>query len=768
MKKLFFIFFFMSTFSLYSQKILVLDINSKKPIENVQFFTQSRGSVSDQKGLVSVVGFEETDIISIRHISYFEEKIKKNKLLDTLYLMPKNNMLKAINLKESKISQEKSDYIFFKKTNPEMHRVVSTSELLKKIPGITSQENQNGGGSPNFKGMEANRLLLVVDGITLNNGIYRSGHVQSSSLINPFFIESIGVATSSSSSVYGNGSLSGGIVLNTLKPYYKADKGFIHQQYETSSSSSMVNYKMNYDINNIAMVTAFSIKKSDNLKMGLNRVHGYEDWGNEEHIILNGEQKFTEYTQSDFMHKTMFGNYKSKWLLSTFYSTGSKINRFDKLNDKDSEGFAKYKYWYYGPQNRFMQSLHFYTDLGGTIFDSLGVICAYQNLEESRHKQKNSDLYLSNRHERVHVYDLDVSFKKKFSRGFLNYGGGVRKQKVLSSANLELNNTYYYNTTRYPDGGSNIDDLFFYTKIRFNLSDFFFTDIGCRFNVNRLNMLFEDTLTYNFPFDKVKNENQSLVYSLKINYKPNKKTLIYTSAYTGFRNPNVDDIGKVFSKNDNYVVVPNPDLIPEKSQNIEFGFSGNINKILYAQVMVFKTFISNAIIRDFGNINNLDSLLYDGEIMRIQMNKNNEAALIEGVAFFVKYNLLKNITFNVDLSYLKGRDSEKNPLSHIPPLNSKVNLKYYTNDTEVSFYVKHNGTKKANQFDAAGVDNFDEATLEGVPSWTTLNFSISERIDKNILLSVAVENIMDIHYKTFASGMSASGRNIILSLQTNF
>ena len=60
---------------MYSQKILVLDLNSKKPIENVQFFTQNHGSVSDQKGLISVVGFEEMDIISIRHISYFEEKI---------------------------------------------------------------------------------------------------------------------------------------------------------------------------------------------------------------------------------------------------------------------------------------------------------------------------------------------------------------------------------------------------------------------------------------------------------------------------------------------------------------------------------------------------------------------------------------------------------------------------------------------------------------------------------------------------------------------
>ena len=59
-------------------------------------------------------------------------------------------------------------------------------ELLKQSIGIHVQESQSGGGSPNFRGMEANRLLVILDGIALNNAIYRSGHVQSSNIINSF------------------------------------------------------------------------------------------------------------------------------------------------------------------------------------------------------------------------------------------------------------------------------------------------------------------------------------------------------------------------------------------------------------------------------------------------------------------------------------------------------------------------------------------------------------------------------------------------------
>ena len=38
--------------------------------------------------------------------------------------------------------------------------------------------SQQGGISPVLRGFEANRVLLVVDGVRMNNAIYRSGHLQ--------------------------------------------------------------------------------------------------------------------------------------------------------------------------------------------------------------------------------------------------------------------------------------------------------------------------------------------------------------------------------------------------------------------------------------------------------------------------------------------------------------------------------------------------------------------------------------------------------------
>ncbi|MDB0027582.1 hypothetical protein N9D80_03410 [Flavobacteriales bacterium] len=58
--------------------------------------------------------------------------------------------------------------------------------------------------------------------------------------------------------------------------------------------------------------------------------------------------------------------------------------------------------------------------------------------------------------------------------------------------------------------------------------------------------------------------------------------------------------------------------------------------------------------------------------------------------------------------------------------------------------------------------------IDGSPAWYTLNFSYNSKIDDNLSFSIAIENITDIHYKTFGSGLSASGVNIILSLITNF
>ena len=91
------------------------------------------------------------------------------------------------------------------------------------------------------------------------------------------------------------------------------------------------------------------------------------------------------------------------------------------------------------------------------------------------------------------------------------------------------------------------------------------------------------------------------------------------SYYGGFRNPNIDDVGKVFSKDGINVVVPNPNLEPEYAKNLEFNFNyKSLNLTL--ELQIFNTQIYNAISREYGSLNGADSMIYDNEMMRIQMN----------------------------------------------------------------------------------------------------------------------------------------------------
>ena len=89
----------------------------------------------------------------------------------------------------------------------------------------------------------------------------------------------------------------------------------------------------------------------------------------------------------------------------------------------------------------------------------------------------------------------------------------------------------------------------------------------------------------------------------------------------------------------------------------------------------------------------------------------------------------------------------------------------YNNKYSLKLSVHYNAL--ASEYSIGGVDNLEEATIIGNPSWYTINFKSKINIDKNISFIFGINNIMDIHYKTFGSGLSSSGRNFTLSLYTN-
>ena len=769
MKKTFIFFLIFYCSKCYSQTYKVESEKGKK-IEGVLFYSNNKNSTSNKNGVVDLSTYADDEIIDIFHIGYKRTQLQKKDIQNNLIILNSSNVLINEVVLHTSLNVEENKTQVIKLNQSEISETLSKNpaEVLEKSSGVIVQRSQNGGGSPNIRGFEANRILLVVDGVKLNNTIYRSGHLQNILSIDPYILENVSVLHGPSSVFYGSGALGGAIILNTLSiDKLENSTSSFTQQYESSSSSVASNFYSKYVINKSSFLSSISVKKFGNLRMGKLRTHGYEGWGLGGFATNENEQLFGKYSQYDLVQKMQMPiNYKSTLRLNTQFSTTSNINRFDKLND-ELNGSPKYKFWYYGPQKRFLQSLSYNKETNNFFNDNYKISFNYQFIKESRHTQKYSDDFLRNRTERINIYETKLDLSKQLDKLELSYGFSNRYENLNSSA-IKINESgeTEFSSTRYPDNGSSDNtfssyihsELKIYKKIRwFN---------AFRHDFNKIQMNFSENNLFNIG-SELKNSNTNYSASTNLYFKANENNFISLSIFNSFRNPNVDDLGKVFSKTDGIVVVPNLNLKPEKIVSSEFIWKF-INAKTSIELVLFYSGLKDAIEKRAYSLDGQDSIYYDGEKMKCVANTNINSAKMKGFNFRFNQELIKNLTLKANAAYVQAITSDSIPMAHIPPLSLRGEVVLSLSKfSKLNIYTNYNDWKRASDYDANGVDNLDEATADGTPSWRTTNVVYS-RIFNNLKISLACENIFDIHYKTFASGISSSGRNFILNLQCNF
>lgn len=94
----------------------------------------------------------------------------------------------------------------------------NTGDLLMSTGNVFVQKSQQGGSSPVIRGFEASRVLLIVDGVRMNNAIYRSGHLQNVITVDQNMLERIEIMYGPSSTLYGSDALGGVINFRTCSP----------------------------------------------------------------------------------------------------------------------------------------------------------------------------------------------------------------------------------------------------------------------------------------------------------------------------------------------------------------------------------------------------------------------------------------------------------------------------------------------------------------------------------------------------------------------
>lgn len=679
--------------------------------------------------------------------------------------------------------------------------VQNTGDLLINTGNVFVQKSQQGGSSPVLRGFEASRVLLVVDGIRMNNAIYRSGHLQNVITVDQNMLERVEVLYGPASTLYGSDALGGVIHLISKSPRLSNSEklkatGKIFNRYSSANKENTAHVHLNLGGKRIAWLQSFTFSKFGDMKMGGNYPDQYPDFGrrdsfvitvnNTDQVVANPDsriQKFSGYKQWDLTQKILFRqNDRTSHTLNFQLSNSSNVPRYDRLQDKRNFGGStgttlRFAEWYYGPQERILASYEF-NRFTKKFFDQVRLNLNYQDIKESRH-QREFQRYsrFDSRMEELQIAGFIADGRKKWNNNELTVGtdGQLNFLKSTATRTNILTNTVTKLDSRYPDGKNRMNYFGVYAQHLIKLiNEKLILNDGIRLNYITLHSTIADNSFFNLPFTEIDQTNFALSGNLGLVYLPSDDFRIAAGFSTGFRAPNIDDLARVFESSTalRRVVIPNPGIKPENTYNFDLGITQTINNVVKFEITGFYTLFRNAIGLAPFQLNGQDSIVYNGLLSAVYANRNVKKATTTGFNTNLSVDFTEELSFSGTVTYTYGRfrsaDGKKIPQDHIPPVFGKASLKFQNKKIETEGFILFNGWKRIRDFNPDGEDNQQYATPDGMPSWLTLNWRNTLSLSQLLQVQFSIENILDRNYRYFASGFSAPGRNYVLALRWSF
>lgn len=815
MKILYILFIFLFFTGIVSaQYITVVDKTTQQSIPSVDIFSNDMkiAVITDSKGKTEASAFKSADSIIFRHVGY-ETMVCTYLQLESMKfkvgLVEKKFSLDEIIVSANRWEENKSEIPYriekIKMKEVAFQNPQTAADMMGAGGYAYIQKSQLAGGSPALRGFATNRVMLVIDGVRMNNAIFRTGNVQNVISLDAASIETTEILFGPGAVMYGSDAIGGVMDFHTVTPKLADSSGKTlftanaFGRYSTACNEKTGHIDFNIGLKKIAFVTSISYSEFGDLRAGSKGNSYYlrpsyvEIINGIDSMIVNKDsalQVGTGYSQYNVMQKVRFKpNKKWDFDYGFQYSATSDAPRYDRLYlDANQNGELDYAEWYYGPQKWMMNRIGIIHTQPTVVYNQLRVVAAMQNYEESRHDRKFGSSKLRNQTETVDALSVNLDLDKSFSEKLIIFYGAEAVHNTIGSVANKIHvvtEAEEPTTTRYPNG-STWQAYGAYVSLKYKLNPKLIANTGLRYSYYIVEADF-DTSLFPFPFTHATNKNGALNGSLGLVYSPIKTWQIYLNGSTGFRAPNVDDIGKVFASVPGSVVVPNADLKPEYAYNGEIGTAKTFGNFLKVDITGYYTLLRDALARRNFQYNGQDSIDYDGQMSQVQAIQNITKAYVYGIQAGAEVNFGMGIGLKTIICFQHGEEESADsvryyPMSHVAPMYGSTHLTYERKKFRFDFYAVYNGKVDYEGMPLAelissapvspGLVNTpyakDPNGYPYSPAWYTLNFKAAWYINKYLSLNVGVENIADKLYRPFESGITASGRNFIVAIKGKF
>ena len=739
-----------------------------------------------------------SDKIFILLVFFSFNVFSKNNKIDKDTTKIERIKLNEIVLSTSKFSQKYREVpkkvIQINSKQIEFENPSTSADLLQNIGNIFIQKSQLGGGSPMIRGHSTNRLVLTVDGVRLNNAIYRGGNIHNVISISPLTIENTEVILGSASVLYGSDAIGGVMNFYTKKAKLSFDSNphielNINSRYSSASSEKMYHLDLNYGLKKIAFLSSFSKSDFGDLKMGINGPSDYlrpnyvtQSSNGEDILVINSNprvQRNTGYDQTNFLQKVIYEpNENFSYDLGIHFSKTGNIPRYDRLIRGNANQGLHYAEWYYGPQKWLLINSQMSLKPKETKFyDELKLGLSFQKFSESRNSRRFDDSDLHSREENLNIFSVNLDFYNKISENSnFTYGLEIIENKLGSSAkSININDSSESPiSTRYPDNSS-LNSLGVYMNYKNKIIEDVFFQTGVRFSSTELKAdLSQNNIYYDFVYETTTLRNASFVGGIGLSWVRNTYNNWKFNINTAFRSPNIDDLAKVFDSGPGNVIVPNPNLKAERSIGIEFGGYFRTNNNIELDFSSYATYLYNSFIRDdFTLSNGLSEIIYDGELSQIQALQNSSKSFIYGIEIGINTQLSKNFSIKSQHNLIAGYELNEVPIAmpvrHIPPNYGNLHLIFNKGNISIDSYLIYNSKISFNNLaESERIKSYmyalDKNGNPYSPSWMTFNIRSKYSFSEMLNINFTIENITNRLYRPYSSGISAPGLNFIFSV----
>ncbi len=321
----------------FAQTITVLDKTTQEPLAGVIVYSNNPvvNVITNAKGQFDVAPFKTCDSIFFKMVGYFTSYFTFSEIEGLNFKVELtenptsiNEVVISANLwEESKLDvscrYEKINMKAAAFQNPQ-----TTADLLGTSGYVFIQKSQMGGGSPMLRGMATNRVLLVVDGVRMNNAIFRSGNVQSVISLDVNALERTEILFGPGSVMYGSDAIGGVMNFHTLTPKFsdstsKKPFTFGNALMRTSTANSEMTGHLDFNIgfHKIALVTSFTHAKYGDMRSGNHGGSNYfyrqnyvQTINDKDYMFQNEDSTLqigSKYSQTNFMQKVLYKPFKS-------------------------------------------------------------------------------------------------------------------------------------------------------------------------------------------------------------------------------------------------------------------------------------------------------------------------------------------------------------------------------------------------------------------------------------------------------------------------